>query len=108
MLPGCVTNLPQTRVHSFADALPCSNLHPADSPKLYHNTFWGVQEVGQNAVLLNAIQRTDLPGGRSTVVGCANVDIRNNILAKSLTARMGPVLQIRADLGEWQHPPGLC
>jgi hypothetical protein len=84
--------------------LPLETSTSADSPKLYHNTFWGVQEVGQNAVLINAIQRIDLPGGKSMVVGCSNVDIQNNILAKSLNARAGPVLQIRADLGGWQLP----
>lgn len=70
------------------------NLWAAENATIIFNTLFNVQEVAQNAILLNSV--TQITPSGSLVVGCRNVTVIGNILTKSKTARVGPIFQIRA------------
>ena len=69
------------------------NLWAAYNITIIYNTLWNVQQLAQDAILLNSYQHVDAPG--APTIGCANITIIGNILTKSSTARAGPIIQIR-------------
>ena len=71
------------------------NMWAANGAVVMHNSFWNVQEATQNAILLNSYQHTTAPGSPTT--GCSNISIIGNVMVKSRTARVGPLVQIRKD-----------
>ena len=71
------------------------NLWAASNTTVMHNTLLNTQQLAQAAILINSYYRGDAPG--QPTVSCSNITIIGNILTKSATARMGPLVQIRAD-----------
>lgn len=71
------------------------NLWAAYNATIVYNTIWNAQETAQSAILIDSYQHIDAP--KAPIRGCSHLLIVGNILTKSKSARVGPLLSIRAD-----------
>lgn len=71
------------------------NLWAAYNATIAYNTIWNSQEAAQCAILINSYRHIDAP--KPPIRGCSRLLIVGNILTKSRSARVGPLLSIRDD-----------
>ena len=69
-------------------------LYAALRPVVYHNTIWGAAQQMQAPLLVNGLQHWD-PEKDHPLIGCQDITVFNNIFNKHMTARKGPVVEVR-------------